>query len=120
MRDITLDDQASNMSAQSPLRPLGGSLSAMDIAFPDRPAPPPDEVPQAHFRVASPNYFAAAGIPIYAGREFTDRDGPRSQLFAVVSRTFAQRHWPGGSRGLANPFSWFNQAHRRSSKWSAW
>jgi predicted permease len=79
------------------LRPLSGLLSAMDIAFPDRPAPPPDEVPQAHFRVASPNYFAAAGIPIYAGREFTDRDGPRSQLVAVVSRTFAQRHWPGES-----------------------
>jgi len=77
------------------LRPLSGLLSAMDVAFPDRPAPPPDEVPQAHFRIASPGYFAAAGISVLAGREFTDHDLPRSPLVAIVSRTFAERHWPG-------------------------
>ena len=38
------------------LLPLSGLLSTMDIAFPDRPAPPSGEVPQAHFRVATSRY----------------------------------------------------------------
>jgi putative ABC transport system permease protein len=79
------------------LLPLSGLLSAMDIAFPDRAAPPPDEVPQAHFRVASPGYFAAAGITVVEGREFSDHDRTDSQPVAIVSRTFAARHWPGES-----------------------
>jgi predicted permease len=77
------------------LLPLSGLLSTMDIAFPDRAAPPPDEVPQAHFRVASPGYFAAARIPVLAGRAFTDDDRADGQPVAIVSRTFANRHWPG-------------------------
>ncbi|HVQ14031.1 MAG TPA: ABC transporter permease [Vicinamibacterales bacterium] len=77
------------------LLPLSGLLSTIDIAFPDRPAPPPDEVPQAHFRVASPEYFSAAGIPILEGRAFSDLDRETSLPVAIVSRTFAERHWPG-------------------------
>jgi putative ABC transport system permease protein len=79
------------------LLPLSGLLSAVDLAFPDRAAPPPDEVPQAHFRVASPEYFAAAGIPLLEGRAFTDHDRQDRQPVAIVSRTFAMRHWPGES-----------------------
>ena len=79
------------------LLPLSGLLSTMDIAFPDRPAPPPDEVPQAHFRVASPEYFDAAGISILHGRGFSDSDRETSEPVAIVSRTFAERHWPGKS-----------------------
>jgi putative ABC transport system permease protein len=77
------------------LRPLSGLLSTMDVAFPDRPVPPPDQVPQAHFRIASAGYFAAAGIPIVAGRLFVDSDIGSSQRVAIVSQTFADRHWPG-------------------------
>ena len=77
------------------LLPLSGLLSTIDIAFADRPAPPPDEVPQAHFRIASAGYFAAAGIGVIDGREFTDRDGPRARPVAIVSRALAERHWPG-------------------------
>ena len=77
------------------LLPLSGLLSTMDVAFPDRPKPRPEEVPQAHFRMASPEYFSAAGIAIADGRAFTDRDRLETQLVAIVSRTFAERHWPG-------------------------
>jgi putative ABC transport system permease protein len=79
------------------LLPLSGLLSAMDLAFPGRPEPPPDRVPQAHFRMATEGYFAAAGIPILEGREFERRDSFDSPLVAVVSRTLAARHWPGES-----------------------
>ena len=77
------------------LLPLSGLLSTIDVAFPERAAPPPDEVPQAHFRVATPGYFAAAGITVHAGRAFEERDRVGGRPVAIVSRTFADRHWPG-------------------------
>jgi predicted permease len=77
------------------LLPLGGLLNTMDVAFPDRPAPPPDEVPQAHFRVASAGYFEAAGDRLFAGRAIAASDTATSRPVAVVGRTFAERHWPG-------------------------
>jgi len=77
------------------LLPLSGQLAAMDIEFPDRPAPPPDEVPQAHFRIAGAGYFAAAGIAVLEGREFAERDTARGAPVAIVSETFATRHWAG-------------------------
>jgi putative ABC transport system permease protein len=76
------------------LLPLSGLLSTMDVAFPERPKPRPEDVPQAHFRVASPDYFAAAGIAVVDGRSFSDRDRVDTQPVAIVSRTFADRHWP--------------------------
>ena len=39
--------------------------------------------------------LAAAGIPILEGRAFSDSDLDTSLPVAVVSRTFAERHWPG-------------------------
>src|SRR5262249_33730708 len=77
------------------LLPLSGLLNITDIAFPDRPAPPPDEVPQAHFRIASAGYFSAAGIALVDGREFSERDNLRAAPVAIVSRALAERHWPG-------------------------
>jgi len=77
------------------LLPLSGLLSTMDVAFPERPKPRPEDVPQAHFRVATPDYFAAAGIVVVDGRPFSARDGVDTQPVAIVSRTFADRHWPG-------------------------
>src|SRR5262249_6339392 len=77
------------------LLPLSGLLSTMDITFPGRPEPPPDEVPQAHFRIASAGYFSAAGIDVIDGREFSERDSLRAAPVAIVSRALAERHWPG-------------------------
>lgn len=79
------------------LLPLSGLLNTVDLDFPDRPAARPDEVPQAHFRIAGPGYFRAAGIGLLSGREFDLHDGPAGRAVAVVSRTLAERHWPGES-----------------------
>jgi putative ABC transport system permease protein len=42
-------------------------------------------------------YFAAAGIPLLAGRAFTASEPPAVTLEAVVSRAFAERYWRGES-----------------------
>ncbi len=43
----------------------------------------------------SPSYLRTLGVPLLHGREFTDADGPNSQLVAIVSRGMAERYWPG-------------------------
>lgn len=41
------------------------------------------------------DYFHAMGIPVLRGRSFTEQDTAKSQLVAVVNRTFAENTWPG-------------------------
>ena len=43
----------------------------------------------------SPGYFATAGIPITAGREFDDRDRDGGAPVAIVSESVAKRYYPG-------------------------
>ncbi|HKF51674.1 MAG TPA: FtsX-like permease family protein, partial [Candidatus Acidoferrales bacterium] len=43
----------------------------------------------------SPSYFRTLGVSLLRGREFTDADGPTSQLVTIVSRSMAERYWPG-------------------------
>lgn len=47
------------------------------------------------YRSVTPGYFAALRIPIVAGRGFTGADDERSQPVVVVSRSLADRFWPG-------------------------
>jgi len=51
----------------------------------------PDAVPQQ----ITPGALAAMGIPVLAGRAFTDADRPGSPLVAIVTRKFAEASWPG-------------------------
>ena len=47
------------------------------------------------YRLVSPGYFAAFGIPVEAGREFTGQDGADAPAVAVVNRALADTLWPG-------------------------
>jgi putative ABC transport system permease protein len=49
--------------------------------------------PVANYRFISPNYFAALGIPIRAGRAFQPAD--RNRPVVIVSASTAARIWPG-------------------------
>jgi predicted permease len=44
-----------------------------------------------------PGYFSTTGIPIVAGREFSDRDGEGGALVAIVSQSVASRYYAGGN-----------------------
>lgn len=43
----------------------------------------------------SASYFRTLHLPLLHGREFTDADGPDSQRVAIISRSMAERYWPG-------------------------
>jgi predicted permease len=51
---------------------------------------PADQVPEASFRIVSPNYFRALGIPLLAGRELETRDTPAAAPVVLVNRTLAR------------------------------
>jgi predicted permease len=47
------------------------------------------------YRLASEDYFTTVGIPLLRGRTFEQSDGPDAQRAAVVSKSLAERLWPG-------------------------
>jgi predicted permease len=53
-----------------------------------------EDNPRARFRVVSPRYFAVLGVPIVAGRDFTEEDRRGSELVAIVTESVAQRLFP--------------------------
>ena len=60
----------------------------------------PDLRPELETRVISPDYFAAVGVPLLAGRTFTPLDDGETTPVAVVSRSLAERHWRDGQSPL--------------------
>jgi len=44
-----------------------------------------------------PRYFSTMGIPLVAGREFSDRDTAMSPKVAIINETMAKKYWPDSS-----------------------
>ena len=53
-----------------------------------------EEDPRARFRTVSPGFFAALGVPIIAGRDFTDADRHGAEPVVIISQSVAQRMFP--------------------------
>jgi putative ABC transport system permease protein len=51
--------------------------------------------PRAQLRPIAPGYFHMLGVPVLAGRDFTERDGAGAQPVAIISEAAARRFWPG-------------------------
>src|SRR5947208_15485103 len=50
-----------------------------------------EENPRARLRIVAPCFFAVLGVPMLAGRDFTDDDRGDSELVSIVSQSVAQR-----------------------------
>jgi putative ABC transport system permease protein len=44
-----------------------------------------------------PRYFSTMGIPLMAGREFSDTDTAKAPKVAIINETMAKKYWPGSS-----------------------
>jgi putative ABC transport system permease protein len=53
-----------------------------------------EEDPRAQFRVISPGFFAALGVPILEGRDFNELDAKGKEPVAIVSESLARRMFP--------------------------
>jgi predicted permease len=89
-----------------PWRDADWTVLKLQFAFEGyRPANGEDN-PACKFRPVSPRFFAVLGVPLAAGRDFTDHDGPDAESVAIVSQSVAQRLFPNGE--AVNRHLWFD------------
>jgi predicted permease len=74
--------------------PLAGDRSTSGLVLEGRPVPPGGGT-EVHYRVITPGYFAAMGIPLRGGRAFDARDQRAAPPVAIVNETLARRVFPG-------------------------
>jgi predicted permease len=53
-----------------------------------------EEDPRARFRTVSPGFFDALGVPILAGRDFSEADRRDAEPVVIISQSLAQRMFP--------------------------
>ena len=83
-------------SAVSDGVPLGGNQSRSPYARVDGNPPPVNQRPLGLTRSISPGFLKTFGIPLLAGRDFDERDALDKPLVVVVSKSTANKLFPGG------------------------
>lgn len=74
--------------------PFAGTSFTSTVSAEGRAAIAGRPQPEPSARSSTPGYFAALGIPLVAGRWFTDGDAAQAPLVAVVDRRLADSLWP--------------------------
>jgi hypothetical protein len=86
------------------LLPLSGRLTRLPLKSDSRPD---EELFEADLNIVTRDYFRTLNIPVTRGRAFQFNDGAQAEAEAVVSRSLAERLWPGSDpigqriRGMA-------------------
>ena len=86
--------------------PVSGHGASTWVHVAGRPEPPPGQQLDALARSVTPGYFATLGVPLYAGRDFTDADAgvldiskkidpATSPLRLIVNKALVDRFLPG-------------------------
>jgi putative ABC transport system permease protein len=96
---------AAAFASEQPFTP-GGSTSAMTLTPAGGGTP---VMAQASPRQVSPEYFAALGLRMIAGRALRDDDTRASEPVSVVNETFARKYFPGGAIGVRIPMGIWGQ-----------
>jgi predicted permease len=74
--------------------PLSGDILGTRIT-PEGKELTPDERIEVDIRYASPDYFAAMGMPMLDGRDFVRTDDAGAVPVAILSASLARKLWPG-------------------------
>jgi len=77
--------------------PMNGYLASSTIRPPGLEANAAATLPEVHYRMISPDYLGAMGIPLLKGRHFTSFDNASGLPVAIISHGLAQKHWHGGN-----------------------
>jgi putative ABC transport system permease protein len=75
--------------------PLRGSNASGAFYIEGYPSREPADRPFANIASVSGGYFRAMGIPLIAGRTFSESDTAEGAAVGIVSTTLARKYWPG-------------------------
>ena len=75
--------------------PLRASDVRFEVKAEGKPLGVGEAMPHAEFRMANPEFFDAAGIPILRGRSFRDTDRRGAGRVAIINQTLADRYFSG-------------------------
>jgi predicted permease len=76
------------------VKALSGAMFAGAVTVPDAQSRTGPE-PNNDFNVVTGEYFSTVGMPLLAGRTFTERDGANGPPVAIVNERFVEYYWPG-------------------------
>jgi predicted permease len=77
-----------------PWRDAGGFGDGFQFSVEGRARENGADDPRARFRSVSPGFFAALGIPLIDGRDFTDDDRDGGEKVVIISASIAQQLFP--------------------------
>ncbi|MEZ4424571.1 MAG: ABC transporter permease [Gemmatimonadota bacterium] len=75
--------------------PLSGGCGTTVMTFADRPEIGLDQAPEVQMHMVTGGWFGTLGIALLRGRAFTRADIRGAPRVVVLSRTAAERFWPG-------------------------
>jgi putative ABC transport system permease protein len=71
-----------------------------------------EEDPHARFRIVTPGFFSALGVPLLSGRDFTEGDRLGKREVVIVSESVARRLFPNGD-AVNRRFWWTDPMFKR-------
>src|SRR5215204_1892524 len=74
--------------------PLSGDNWGRSITVEGFPVLPVGQAPMIQHTVVTPGYFRTMGIPLLAGRDFTDADTKGTPDVTIVDERLAREYWP--------------------------
>ena len=75
--------------------PLTDNSDGMGFSIVGQPDPPSGNRREASFNVIGPGYLQTLGIPLFEGRDFSDRDTEAAGGVVLINRAMARQFWPG-------------------------
>ncbi|HKG80763.1 MAG TPA: ABC transporter permease, partial [Pyrinomonadaceae bacterium] len=74
--------------------PLSGGNWGRSLTVEGYPVLPVGQAPMIQHTVVTPGYFRTMGIPLLAGRDFTDADTKGTPDVTIVDERLAREYWP--------------------------
>ena len=75
--------------------PLGNMMATTLLLLEGETANRPSDMHTIHWSIVTPGFFETIGIPLAAGRAFSDADTAEAPRVAIVNQEAARQLWPG-------------------------